>query len=179
MINEKRVIKQCIKGNKRFQRILYEKYSPRMYPVCYRYAKNTNDAQDILQETFITVFSKLDQFNNQGSFEGWIRKITVRCAIRHYQKNSKRTDNADIKHAEEQKINATILDEISAKEIIELIAELPDGYRIVFNLYSIEGYSHKEISETLGITESASRSQLTRARKLLIQKLEKIQTQLV
>jgi RNA polymerase sigma-70 factor (ECF subfamily) len=139
-----------------------------MYAVCYRYAKNAEDAKDILQETFIKVFTNLKSFKGEGSFEGWIRRIAVTTSIRHYENSIRKIDNRDIELVQEGSVQETILSEISAQEISTVISNLPDGYRMVFNMYAIEGYSHKEIGEELGITESSSRSQLTRARKMLV-----------
>lgn len=139
-----------------------------MYAVCYRYAKNKEDAKDILQETFIKVFANLKSFKGEGSFEGWIRRIAVTTSIRHYENSIRKIDTRDIELVQEGSVQETILSEISAQEISTVISNLPDGYRMVFNMYAIEGFSHKEIGAELGITESSSRSQLTRARKMLI-----------
>lgn len=149
--------------------MLYDQHSELVYSICYRYAKNAEDAQDILQESFINVFSNLKHFKAEGSFEGWIRKIAVNCAIRHYHKSLKRIDTGDMELSPDAQTYADVIDTLSAQELIAIINKLPDGYRVVFNMYAIEGYSHKEIAAELGITESASRSQLTRARKLLME----------
>ena len=166
--SEKDLIKQCIKGKARYQRDLYDRFAGKMYAVCYRYAKNKEDAKDILQETFIKVFANLKSFKGEGSFEGWIRRIAVTTSIRHYENSIRKIDTRDIELVQEGSVQETILSEISAQEISSVISNLPDGYRMVFNMYAIEGYSHKEIGKELGITESSSRSQLTRARKMLI-----------
>jgi RNA polymerase sigma-70 factor (ECF subfamily) len=166
---EEELIKQCLKSKARAQRMLYDRHSSMVYAVCYRYAKNQQDAQDLLQETFINVFNHLKKFSGEGSFEGWIRKIAVNCAIRHYKKNAQRVDNSDIERSPDAQTYTDVIDDLSAEELIKTINSLPDGYRIVFNMYAIEGYSHKEIGEHLGITESSSRSQLTRARKVLME----------
>ena len=171
-MNDTRLIEQCKKGKARYQKLLYDKFACKVYPVCYRYAKNEEDAKDILQETFIRVYSKLETFQNKGSFEGWIRKIAVNTSIRHYQNSLKKIDQHDIENAPDLASDETILSEMNAAEILKKISELPTGYRVVFNLYAIEGYSHKEIATELGISEGSSRSQLTRARQALIKAIE-------
>lgn len=178
-IDDTRLIEQCKRGKARYQRLLYDKYACKVYPVCYRYAKNEEDAKDILQETFIRVFNKLSTFQDKGSFEGWIRKIAVNVAIRHYHTSLRAIDQVDIENSPEPISSDSILDELNAADILEKISALPTGYRMVFNLYAIEGYSHKEISEELGISESASRSQLTRARQALITALQPTHQQYV
>lgn len=170
--SDKDLIKLCLNGKVRAQHALYSRFSPKMYAVCYRYAKNAEDAKDILQESFIRVFNHLGDFNHTGSLEGWIRRITVNCAIRHYEKNLRKLDKDDWEHYPEASVSESVLDQLSAEEIVKVINTLPDGYRIVFNLYAIEGYSHKEIAEQLNIGESASRSQLARARAQLVGLLE-------
>lgn len=171
-ISDKRLIEQCRKGKARYQRMLYDRYACKIYPVCYRYAKNEEDAKDILQETFIRVYNKLDTFQDKGSFEGWIRRIAVNTSIRHYENSLRKIDNRDIEHAPEVTAHENILDELNAEDILKKISELPTGYRVVFNMFAIEGYSHKEIAQELGISEGSSRSQLTRARQCLIKALK-------
>ena len=178
-ISDTRLIEQCKKGKARYQKILYDKFACKVYPVCYRYAKNEEDAKDILQETFIRVYSKLDTFQDKGSFEGWIRKIAVNTSIRHYQNSLRKIDQHDIEYAPDLASDETILSEMNAADILKKISELPNGYRVIFNLYAIEGYSHKEIAEELGISESSSRSQLTRARQSLIKAIQPIVKQYV
>lgn len=173
-LSDTRLIEQCKKGKARYQKLLYDKFACKVYPVCYRYAKNEEDAKDILQETFIRVFNKLGTFENKGSFEGWIRKIAVNTSIRHYQNSVKKIDQHDIETVPELASDENVLSELNAADILKKISELPTGYRLVFNLYAIEGYSHKEIADELGITESASRSQLTRARQTLILAIQPI-----
>ncbi len=170
-ISDKRLIEQCLKGKARYQKMLYDKYACKVYPVCYRYSKNEEDAKDILQETFIRVYNKLDTFQYKGSFEGWIRKIAVNTSIRHYQNALRKIDDRDIEYAPEMTTDENILSDLNAEDILKKISELPTGYRVVFNMYAIEGYSHKEIAQKLGITEGSSRSQLTRGRKCLIEAL--------
>lgn len=171
-ISDTRLIEQCKKGKARYQKLLYDKFACKVYPVCYRYAKNKEDANDILQETFMRVFDKLDTFQDKGSFEGWIRKIAVNTSIRHYQNSLRKIDQYDSEYVPELSSDETILSEMNAEDILKKISQLPTGFRVVFNMYAIEGYSHKEIGEQLGISESSSRSQLARARQSLMQAIQ-------
>lgn len=143
--------------------------------LCMRYAnKNVHDAEDIFQEGFIRVFNKIGLYKFEGSFEGWIRRIFVNVAIKKYQKNKKNKVILNgYSHVEENPIPPKVLELLSEQELIVLINSLPDGYRLVFNMYIIDGYSHKEIGKKLHIAESTSRSQLTKAKKLLKDILEK------
>ncbi len=154
------------------QELLYQRFSPKMYAVCLRYASNTDDAQDLLQEGFIKVFRNLDKFRKEGSFEGWIRRVFVNTAIEHYRKKVNMNSIGD---REEQTIadsSWNVLDQLGEKDIIQLVQELAPGYRSVFNMYVIEGYSHKDIADMLGISEGTSKSQLARARVILQKKVE-------
>ena len=173
--SDRELIRRCLKNKSDAQRMLYDKHSSLVYTVCFRYSKNAEDANDLLQETFIKVFSNLEKFNGSGSFEGWVRRIAVNCAIRHYRKNENRVDDGDIEYSPDAQTYADVIDHLSAEEIIHVINQLPDGYRMVFNMYAIEGYSHKEIGEHLNISESSSRSQLTRARMALMEKVGALQ----
>lgn len=170
--SEKELIRRCLKGKPDAQRMLYEQHSSLVYAICFRYSKNSEDANDLLQETFINVFTHLKNYKSDGSFEGWTRKIAVNCAIRQYHKNLKRIDNGDLENTIDQSDYSDVVDELSAQELMSIINKLPDGYRLVFNMYAIEGYSHKEIGEELGISESSSRSQLSRARKMLMEMVD-------
>ena len=150
------------------QEFLYNKFSPKMLGVCYRYAYNREDAEDMLQEGFIKVFTQLHQFRNDGPIEGWIRRVVVNTCINIIKKNKKFDDTIDISNAAAiQSKDAFITSIIQAKEIVECIRLLPLGYRTVLNLYAIEGYSHHEISRMLEIEEVTSRSQYARAKKML------------
>jgi len=174
-MDDNALIDKCLKGDQRSQRALFEKYAPRMYTVCLRYAKDSDEAQDILQDTFIKIFKKLDAYNGMGSFEGWIRRITVNTALDHIRKNVKFQDNTQIENESfriEQ--NTFFGDGLEEEELMQIINEMPDGYRIVFNMFAIEGYSHREIAEQLNISENTSKSQYSRARGYLIQKLNEI-----
>lgn len=143
-----------------------------MYAVCLRYANNAEDAQDLLQEGFIKVYRNLHRFRAEGSFEGWIRRVFVNSSIEHYRKKSLQLSKVSDKEEntiEDDDISA--LDTLAEKDIINLIQELSPGYKTVFNLYVVEGYSHKEIGELLGISEGTSKSQLARARSILQKKV--------
>ena len=141
--------------------------------VCMRYSSSEADAEDILQDTFVTVFRKLDTFKGEGALGGWIRRIAINTALMHYRKNKKNKLYAEIEDAGIDLASTdNVFDAISAKHLMGLIQSLPSGYRMVFNLYGIEGYKHHEIAEKLGISEGTSKSQYSRARKMLIEKLE-------
>jgi RNA polymerase sigma-70 factor (ECF subfamily) len=157
---------------------LYERFAGKMYAVCLRYARNREDAADILQEGFLKVFTKLDQFQFQGSFEGWVRRVMVNTALRAYQKQRFEFEQTRYERLPEMPIDPDAMALLSEAELLNLVRQLPDGYRAVFNLVAIEGYSHAEAATLLGIQESTSRSQLTKARRQLeveVEKLERIQ----
>lgn len=167
IIPESDLINGCLQGNRRMQEELYRRFSPRMYAVCLRYAGNAEEAEDILQEGFIKVFKKLDSFRGDGSFEGWIRRIFVNTAIEHFRR---KRYLMPVTEKEENTIEGkytSVLDELGAKDILALIQELSPGYRTVFNMYVVEGYTHKEIADMLGISEGTSKSQLSRAKVIL------------
>jgi RNA polymerase sigma-70 factor (ECF subfamily) len=172
MNSESDLIEGCIKGDRKMQYELYERFAPKMYGVCLRYAANTEEAEDILQEGFIKVFRKISSYRGDGSFEGWIRRIFVNTAIEQFRK---KTYLQPITEQEEGSIEGkytSVLDNMAEKDIIKLIQQLSPGYRTVFNMYVIEGYTHKQISEALNISEGTSKSQLSRA-KLILQDLVK------
>ena len=161
------LIRGCMESDRRMQEELYRRFSPRMYAVCLRYAGNAEEAEDILQEGFIKVFKKLDSFRNEGSFEGWIRRIFVNTAIEHFRRKKYLLP---VTEKEENTIEGkytSVLDDLGAKDIMALVQELSPGYRTVFNMYVVEGYTHKEIADQLGISEGTSKSQLSRAKVIL------------
>ncbi|MFZ1704542.1 MAG: RNA polymerase sigma factor [Saprospiraceae bacterium] len=174
-VTEKELIQLCIRGDRSSQKKIYDVHAPKMMAVCLRYAKNKIEAEDIFQEGFIRVFKHIGTFAFEGSFEGWIRRIMINTALKY---NSKKTlgwnleslDNIDY----HDKVEPSVISSLSEEEIIHYISELPQGYRMVFNLFVIEGFSHKEIGEMMEIEESTSRSQLVKARKMLQQKLTDI-----
>lgn len=155
------------------QNELYRKFSGKMMGVCMRYAKNREDAADILQDAFVKVFLNLKSFKGEGSFEGWIKRIMINTALKHYRKNLRFRDESDIEAAYDISFDNQIISKISAAELISYVQLLPDGYRTIFNLYAIEGYQHNEISDMLGISEGTSKSQLSRARNFLIGVIKK------
>ena len=155
------------------QELLYHKYSSKMYGVCLRYSGNVEDANDLLQEGFIKVFKNLNKFRAEGSFEGWLRRIFVNTSIEHFRKKVKLYNVSEIQENVIEDYNLNILDTLAEKDIIALVDELSPGYKTVFNMHVIEGYSHKEIADTLGITEGTSKSQLARAKGVLKKSLEK------
>jgi len=171
-LSEESIIRECLRGSVQSQKHLYERYAGKMYAVCLRYARSSADAADILQEGFVKVFTKLEQFNFQGSFEGWVRRIMVNTALRTYQRQRFDFEQSGYERLPDMPVDADALASLSEKELLALIAKLPDGYRVVFNLVAIEGYSHAEAAEMLGIQESTSRSQLTKARRWLMEQLD-------
>jgi len=173
--SESDIIEGCILGNPRMQRMLYEKFSPKMYALCIRYAGNTDDAQDILQDGFVKVFGNIARFKGTGSFEGWIRRIIVNTAIEHFRK--KNTLQVIDEHTENQLADdhTNIFNLLEAKELLEIIKSMPAGYRTVFNLYAVEGYTHKEIATMMNLTEGTSKSQYARAKNWLQERIKKLQ----
>jgi RNA polymerase sigma factor (sigma-70 family) len=174
MYTDKELIERCLENDPRAQEFLYKRYSRRMYGVCLRFARNTLEADDILQEGFIKVFSFLKDFRQDGSLEGWIRRTIVNTAINYYHSKENEWKETSIDKAESYySTTEDILGKISAADLLYIIHELPEGYRMVFNLYVIEGYNHQEIAEMLNISENTSKSQLSRARMALQERLEK------
>src|ERR1700704_4220200 len=167
-MTEDAILQGCLKNESAAQRELYNRYSPKMLAVCYRFAHNREDAEDMLQEGFIKVFLQIHTFQSKGAFEGWIRRIIVHTCINHLKKNKRFNESVDIIQASAIQVREENIPSIvQAKQIVDCIRILPVGYRTVLNLYAIEGYSHKEISDMLDIEESTSRSQYTRAKQML------------
>jgi RNA polymerase sigma-70 factor (ECF subfamily) len=167
-MTEEAILKGCLQNDPAAQRELYNRYSPKMLSVCYRFAHNREDAEDMLQEGFIKIFSQMHTFGNRGAFEGWIRRIIVHTCINILKKNKKFNESVDIIHATGAMVREESVPSIvQAKQIVECIRMLPIGYRTVLNLYALEGYSHREIGLMLDIEESTSRSQYTRAKAML------------
>lgn len=171
-MTEERLIKGCIEGNARMQKQLYERYSPHMYGICLRYAGDPDEAADILQEGFIKVFTRLEDYRYEGSFEGWIRRIIINTAINHLTRQKKYLGQEDIEEVQGEIMpDPSALDRLQHRDLIRLVQQLPPGYRMVFNLYEIEGYSHKEIAEMMGISVNTSKTQLLHARRYLQRKI--------
>ena len=171
-MNSEVKLSDCIENDPRAQRMLYQKYSQSMYKICLRFARNKMDADDILQEGFIKIFAKLKDFRNEGAFEGWIRRIMINTSINFYKRKYPYFKDIDFETSRVSGLRYNNpIDEISQKEILQLIDDLPNGYRTVFNLNAIEGYSHNEIGKKLNISPNTSKSQLTRAKNSLQNKL--------
>lgn len=171
MISESDLIEGCIQGDRKMQYELYKRYAPKMYGVCLRYAANAEEAEDILQEGFIKLFKKIGSFRGEGSFEGWIRRIFVNTAIEQYRKKTYLQPISEQEETLEGKY-LSVLDKMAENDIIQLVQQLSPGYRTVFNMYVVEGYTHKQIADILGISEGTSKSQLSRA-KIILQDLVK------
>jgi RNA polymerase sigma factor (sigma-70 family) len=170
--NERQLVRACISGDRVMQNKLYKHFAFIMMPVCLRYAKTRQDAEDILQEGFIKVFTKLDQYKFKGPLEGWVKKIIVNCALQKFRDKHRLYNIIDSNiAAEEFADKETTFDRINAKDVIKYIQALPNMYRLVFNLYVFEGLKHKEIALLLGISEGTSKSNLHDARRILQNRL--------
>lgn len=166
------IIEGCIKRESLAQRSLYDMYAPRMLTLCMRYAGDRERAKDMLHDGFITIFNKIESYTGTGSFEGWMRRIFVNTALMSLRKADVLRKTGELDDASgEQSLEPSALDKISSKELMELIASMPEGFRVVFNMFAIEGYSHQEIAQELNISESSSRSQLSRARSWLQERI--------
>ena len=169
------LIKACLSNNRKAQEVLYQQYAPKMFAICKTYAKDRDEACEFLQLGFIKVFQKLDQFSFNGSFEGWIRRIIVTSALQELRKKKHyMLDVEEFADEVEEEVELKNVESLAFDKVIEFINELPRKAALVIKLYAVEGYSHKEIAEELGITVSTSKSQLNRARKLLNEKIESI-----
>jgi RNA polymerase sigma-70 factor (ECF subfamily) len=166
-LTEEEIIKGCIKKKPESQRLLYDRYAGRMMGLCLRYAKDQQEAQDILQLGFIKIFDYIHQFKGIGNFEGWMRRVFVSVATRELSKRKLNFDDLDTVEVDDSFTDPAVISKISEEEIHGLIRKLPDGYRAVFNLHVIEGYSHEEIAGMLSIKQATSRTQLLKARKML------------
>jgi RNA polymerase sigma factor (sigma-70 family) len=179
MIVDDSIIEGCIAGKRSAQNALYRKFSAMMLSVCMRYAQNRDEAEDILQEAFIKIFQNIATFRGEGSFEGWMKRIMINHALNHYRKNKKTPFYQDINEINEQDIIGKEEiqghhEPVSADILLSLIQLLPQGYRMVFNLYVFEEYSHKEIAKELNISENTSKTQLLKARRMLRRKLSEL-----
>jgi RNA polymerase sigma-70 factor (ECF subfamily) len=167
MSSEQELIEGCIRNDRSCQHELYQRYAPLMLGVCRRYCPRLEEAEDVLQEGFVKVFYHLRNFRFQGSLEGWVRRIMVNTALGHLRSLNIRMVMANDQKMPESSLESGVLEKLSANELLRMISALPAGYRTVFNLHAIEGFSHKEISEMLGINEGTSRSQYLKARLAL------------
>ncbi|QNN40853.1 RNA polymerase sigma factor [Pedobacter roseus] len=165
----------CKAGDRKMQELLYKQTAAKMLAVCMRYAKDRMEAEDVLQMGYIKIFQKIKEYRGDGSFEGWIRRVMVNTAIESYRKNLRSLNVVEIDEAYEQPSTGFDFGTLGMQDLMKVIQKLADGYRMVFNMYVIEGYSHKEIGETLGISEGASKSQLSRARAILKEEIIKME----
>ena len=166
------LLEKCLQNDRKAQNMLYKKYSARLFGTCLRYAKNYTDAEDILQESFIKIFKYLKDFRNEGHLEGWMRKVIVTTAINFYKRKNLLNKDVDPEYVNTPSAaTPDAISLISNEELLAVVQDLPEGYRMVFNLNTIEGYSHKEISEIMNISVNTSKSQLSRARNALQHKL--------
>ncbi len=167
---DKELIETCLKDNPKAQKMLYDTYSSVLFGICLRYSKNEEEAQDILQDSFIKIFTKLDTYQFTGSFEGWLKRIVTNTSIEYYRKK------ITMEHIEEIGFNPYLAIDsdrgLEVEELLKMIQELPEGYRMVFNMYAIDGYTHGEIATKLNISEGTSKSQLSRARAYLQRKFK-------
>jgi RNA polymerase sigma factor (sigma-70 family) len=164
---EDELIKGCVRRERNAQKRFYETYSSKMYALCYRYVKDSMEAEDVLVTAFTKILDRIDQYKGEGSFEGWIRRVVVNEALTYLRRNRSMYLETELEAAHREPDYQSISDHLEAEDLLKMIQELPSGYRIVFNLYAIDGYSHKEIAEQLGISENTSKSQLSRARTYL------------
>lgn len=165
-MTDEQLVEALLRQDAGAQRQLYERYSRRMFGVCMRYAKSQEEAEDLLQEGYLKVFQKISSYKNQGSLEGWIRRVIINTALDYLRRQ--KINWTGIEHMPEQAEAPPVLDHLHVKDLLQVIQQLPAGFRTVFNLYAIEGYTHKEIGELLGISENTSKSQYSRARANLI-----------
>ena len=172
---ETELIEGCKRNDRSAQKTLYEQLAGKMYSLCCRYVKVRMEAEDVLVTSFTKVFERINQFKGEGSFEGWVRKIVVNESLSYLRKNKSMYLETDLEAANYEPNLTSLGTELEAEDLLKLVAELPPGYRIVFNLYAIDGYSHKEIASQLGINENTSKSQLSRARSYLQAKLLEIE----
>ena len=173
-MNNEELLEGCLRKQASAQKMLYERFSGSMMGVCLRYVDSYEEAQDVLQEGFIKVFKKIRSYSGKGSFEGWIKKIIVNTALDYLRTIKSDRFNVDIEDVSYKLYNdAQIIENMEADSLLNLIKALPIGYRTVFNMFAIEGYTHKEISIELGISENTSKSQLSRAKLYLQKQVEK------
>jgi RNA polymerase sigma factor (sigma-70 family) len=169
------LLEGCKAGDRKMQELLYRQTSSKLLAVCMRYAPNRMEAEDVLQLGYIKIFQKIRDYRGDGSFEGWMRRVMVNCAIESYRQNLRTLNVVPLEEGYEQPSTGFDFSRLGMQDLMGLIQKLADGYRIVFNMYIIEGYSHKEIGAALGITEGASKSQLSRARAILKEEIIKME----
>ena len=165
--NEDELIKGCVRRERSAQKRLYETFSSKMYALCCRYVKDSMEAEDVLVTAFTKILDRIDQYKGEGSFEGWIRRVVVNEALTYLRRNRSMYIETELEAADREPDYQLMSDHLEEEDLMNMIQELPAGYRIVFNLYAIDGYSHKEIANQLNISENTSKSQLSRARVYL------------
>jgi RNA polymerase sigma factor (sigma-70 family) len=167
---EEELIKGCLRRERVAQQQLFDQYSSKMYSLCYRYVRHAMEAEDILVTAFTKIFDRIGQFKGEGSFEGWMKRVVVNEALTYLRKSRTMYLETDLEQADREPDYDRLSDHLEEEDLLKMIQELPAGYRLVFNMYAIDGYSHKEIADQLGISENTSKSQLSRAR-VYLQKL--------
>jgi RNA polymerase sigma factor (sigma-70 family) len=170
------LIQECIGGDAAAQRRLFDSLAPKMLSICLRYLGNKEEAEDVCQLSFVKLFNSLKDYNNEGSFDGWVRRIFVNTSLDQLRKNKKMKYDVSMDDVDYRIVNSDhIVERMEAADLMNIVEQMPTGYRTVFNLFAVEGYSHREIAEKLGITENTSKSQFKRARTHLMKILEKLQ----
>ncbi len=177
MIDEKDIISQCIKRDRKAQKMLYEKYAPALLGISVRFTGNMQEAEDILQETFVKIFNNIADFEGRSSLMAWMKRILINTGIIHFHKNQKHRYHAELDDVKQEIDGGYDFEgaEFTHEELLGIVSTLPPGYRIIFNLYAIEGYKHKEIAEKLEIDINTSKSQYSRAKKVIQTKLALLQ----
>ncbi len=173
-LSEQELVKKCLQGEKNAQELLFKTFANKMFAVCLRYSNAREDAEDILQEGFVKAFKNLKMFEFKGSFEGWLRRIFVNTAIEHHRKNAKWMYSEDVQEVNIENGDISILQRLRAEDLLKLVQKLPAGYRTVFNLFAIEGFTHQEIAAQLQISENTSKTQLFKARATLQKMIKEI-----
>ena len=171
-MTEQELIRKCIKGNREAQEFLYRTYAPVLFGVCLKYSRNKTEAEDNLHDSFMTIYEKMHQYGSKGSFEGWLKRITINTVLQKYRKKDPLSLLAPVEDQGEDRRTGEEM-EVSLGQLLQYIQELPHKYRITFNMYVLDGYSHKEISEILGTSTGTSKSNLSRARIILQEKIQK------
>lgn len=166
------LVQKCIRNDRAAQKQMYEWLAPRMFAVCVRYVGDRDSAKDVMHDAFITLFSKLDTYKGEGSFEGWARKVFITASLMHLRKRDVLKYADDVQeHGNDVGYDPSVIERMDAQTLLRIVSQMPAGFRTVFNMYAIEGYSHQEIASQLGISDGGSRSQLSRARIWLKEKL--------
>ncbi len=176
MFNLEEVIEGCIKNRRKAQIELYKQYAPMLLTVCMRYVADRSEAEDILQEAFFKILKSIKEYSGKGHFENWMKKIVVNTAITHFHREKKHYYHEELESVKDFELKYTLSPdkELDEKELYNLLKRMPEGYRIIFNMYAIEGYKHKEIAEKLGIEESTSKTQYLRAKNWILKEMKKL-----